>query len=204
MWYGMPAREIRKNLSLADSFFGGPMIQEKAVVMDGEKIRKTLTRITHEIIEKNKDLEDLVIACIKSGGNALGEIIRQNIKEIEGTELPLIYLDTQAYRDDVNKGIANTTLNISEPVDGKVVILVDDVLNTGRTARAALDALNAIGRPRQVELAVLVDRGHRELPIRADFVGKNVPTAKRENVDVYIEKNMANSHVLITERKDIG
>lgn len=180
------------------------MLQEKALVMDGEKIRRTLTRITHEIIEKNKELDDLVIACIQSGGNALGEIIQSNIKKIEGVDVPLIYLDTQAYRDDVDKDSVNVTLDISESVDGKIVILVDDVLNTGRTVRAALDALNTLGRPRKVELAVLVDRGHRELPIRADFVGKNVPTARKENVDVLIQKDIAGSYVTITERKSNG
>ncbi|QRN86416.1 bifunctional pyr operon transcriptional regulator/uracil phosphoribosyltransferase PyrR [Clostridia bacterium] len=180
------------------------MLQEKATVMDGEKIRKTLTRITHEIIEKNRELDELVIVCIHRGGNAIGEIIQANIKRIEGVEIPLIYLQTKAYRDDVNKENLDLTLDVSESVDGKVVILVDDVLYTGRTVRAALDALNTLGRPRKVELAVLIDRGHRELPIRADFVGKNVPTAHKENVDVLIHKDMSGSHVIITERKKNG
>lgn len=180
------------------------MLQEKAVVMDSEKIRKTLTRITHEIIEKNKELDELVIVCIHRGGNAIGEIIKENIKKIEGVDVPLIYLETQAYRDDVKKEDLVSKLEVSQSVDSKVIILVDDVLYTGRTVRAALDALNALGRPRKVELAVLIDRGHRELPIRADFVGKNVPTAHKENVDVLIQKDMSGSHVIITERKKNG
>ena len=180
------------------------MLKEKALVMDGEKIRRTLTRITHEIIEKNKELDDLVIACIQSGGNAMGEIIQKNIKKIEGVDIPLIHLDTKAFRDDVDKDSVDATLEVMETVDCTVVILVDDVLNTGRTVRAALDALNTLGRPRKVELAVLVDRGHRELPIRADFVGKNVPTARKENVDVQIQEEMSGSHVMITERKNNG
>ncbi len=175
------------------------MVLEKAVVMDGEKIRRTLVRMTHEIIERNKDLEDLIIVCIKNGGNDLGKIIQQNILDIEGKVIPLIYLDIRAYRDDL-KPMSESKPDFSLlSVTDKVVVLVDDVLYTGRSVRAALDALNDLGRARKVELAVLIDRGHRELPIRADFVGKNVPTARKESVLVDMQEELPLSSVTIVE-----
>lgn len=174
------------------------MIQHKAKVMDGQKIKRTITRIAHEILERNKTMEDLVLVCIEEGGNDLGRWIQRSIRDIEGIEVPVLSVDTSPYRDDRDR-LPRLPAPADAPLFGKVVVLIDDVLHTGRTVRAALDALNDLGRPRKVELAVLIDRGHRELPIRADFVGKNVPTSKRENVEVSIRSPLEESSVTITE-----
>lgn len=159
----------------------------KRQIMDADGIRRVMTRIAHEILERNKGTKDLVLVGIKSRGEPLARRLAENIAGIEGARPPVGILDITPYRDDRRQGAAQhageaTILPFS--VSGKVTVLVDDVLFTGRSARAAMEALITRGRPRLVQLAVLVDRGHRELPIRPDFVGKNVPTSLDENIAV--------------------
>ena len=155
------------------------------VVLDARDIGRALTRISHEILERNKGADGVVLLGIPSRGVPLAERIAERIAAVEGATVPSGSLDVTMYRDDLRLKPARTLLPTQIPdsgIDDKVVVLVDDVLFSGRTIRAALDALNDIGRPRAVQLAVLVDRGHRELPIRADFVGKNLPTSLVERV----------------------
>ncbi|MGL5824122.1 MAG: bifunctional pyr operon transcriptional regulator/uracil phosphoribosyltransferase PyrR [Nocardioides sp.] len=157
------------------------------VVLDGRDITRALTRIAHEILERNKGSEDLILLGIPSRGVPLAQRIADRMASVEGRPVPVGSLDATMYRDDLRLKPARTLLHTEIPADGiddKVVVLVDDVLFSGRTIRAALDALTDLGRPRAVRLAVLVDRGHRELPIRADFVGKNLPTSLIERVQV--------------------
>lgn len=156
-------------------------------VLDDSDIGRALTRISHEILERNKGAGDLVLLGIPSRGVPLAERIAERIATVEGYDVPAGSLDVTMYRDDLRLKPARALLPTQIPaggIDGRTVVLVDDVLFSGRTIRAALDALNDIGRPRAVQLAVLVDRGHRELPIRADFVGKNLPTSLVERVKV--------------------
>lgn len=159
---------------------------------DALAMKRALTRMTYEIIEKNKGIDDLVLVGIKTRGIYLAQRIAQRLQQLEGATVPVENLDISLYRDDVHKSDGRQPVvkeaNFSHDITGKHVIVVDDVLFTGRTIRAALDALMDIGRPKQINLAVLVDRGHRELPIRADFVGKNVPTALNEQIAVYVEE----------------
>ena len=180
-------------------------MKQKATVLDDAAIRRALTRISHEIIEKNKGIEDLVLVGIKTRGVPIAERIKQKIQDIEGGLLADGELDITLYRDDLTpkKEQAEPELketNIKTDIDGKKVILVDDVLYTGRTVRAAMDALMDHGRPSQIQLAVLVDRGHRELPIRADYVGKNVPTSQDEVVTVTLTETDDQDHVMIFEK----
>jgi len=156
-------------------------------VLDARDIGRALTRISHEILERNKGANDLVLLGIPRRGVPLAQRIASRISSVEDAAVPVGSLDITMYRDDLRLKPARTLLHTEIPgdgIDGKVVVLVDDVLFSGRTIRAALDALNDVGRPRAVQLAVLVDRGHRELPIRADFVGKNLPTSIAERVSV--------------------
>jgi len=165
----------------------GPPSVGARVVLDAGDIRRALTRISHEILERNKGAGDLVLLGIPSRGVPLAQRIAERIASVEGYDVPAGSLDVTMYRDDLRMKPARALLPTEIPpggIDGKVVVLVDDVLFSGRTIRSALDALNDIGRPRAVRLAVLVDRGHRELPIRADFVGKNLPTSLVERVQV--------------------
>ncbi len=157
----------------------------KTIIMDANGIRRALTRLSHEIVEKNKGLHDLVLIGIQSGGVQLAEAVAHCLESIEGEQVPTGSLDITLYRDDyssrtLTRSVGKTEINFS--LEGKRVVLVDDVLYTGRTIRAAMDALMDYGRPDRIQLAVLVDRGHRELPIRADFVGRNVPTSRSEKV----------------------
>ncbi|MDZ4179309.1 MAG: bifunctional pyr operon transcriptional regulator/uracil phosphoribosyltransferase PyrR [Coriobacteriia bacterium] len=160
----------------------------KAVVMDGEAIERAITRIAHEVLEANKGAEGIGIVGILTRGARLADRLAQRVREIEGAEVPVGSLDISFYRDDVgvrlNPEVHRT--DIPFEVEGRHIVLVDDVLFTGRTIRAAMDAIMDYGRPCSIQLAVLVDRGHRELPIRADFVGKNVPTSGRERVRVLL------------------
>ncbi len=162
----------------------------KSVCMNADDIERALTRMAHEILEVNKGPDGLVLVGILTRGDHLAKKLQGRIESIEGVELPLGELDISFYRDDFLTHFAPEVHSTHIPfsIDGKTVVLVDDVLYTGRTIRAALDALMDIGRPRAVELAVLVDRGHRELPIRADFVGKNVPSAEDESVRLFLEE----------------
>ena len=150
-------------------------------LIDQEKMHRTIRRISHEIIEQNLDLENLIILGVKSKGVPLAKIIKENIKRIENVDVPIYDLDISGYRDD-KKVDDFQKLDIN--LNNKTVIIVDDVLFTGRTVRASMDAVIDLGRPSKIQLAVLVDRGHRELPIRADFVGKNMPTSTDELVNV--------------------
>ncbi|MBF0522198.1 MAG: bifunctional pyr operon transcriptional regulator/uracil phosphoribosyltransferase PyrR [Candidatus Omnitrophica bacterium] len=175
-------------------------------VMDKDSIRRALMRIAHEILEKNKGMDDLCIIGIRTRGAVLAERINDCIKEIEGAPLPVGVLDITLYRDDLTlvstQPIVHET-RIDFDINNKKVILVDDVLFTGRTIRAALDALIDFGRPSNIQLAVLIDRGHRELPIRADYVGKNIPTAFEENVKVVLEgTDKGVEQVVIEKRKN--
>ena len=157
------------------------------IVLDARAISRALTRIAHEILERNKGAADLVLLGIPTRGVPLAQRIATRIGSVEGIEVPVGSLDVTMYRDDLRMRPARTLLPTQIPPDGiddKTVVLIDDVLFSGRTIRAALDGLNDLGRPRAVRLAVLVDRGHRELPIRADFVGKNLPTSLAESVAV--------------------
>ncbi|ACV22216.1 Bifunctional protein pyrR [Slackia heliotrinireducens] len=164
--------------------------QVKSVVMDAAEIDRSLTRIAHQILEANHGCDNIALVGIVTRGDLLAKRLASIIEGIEGKEVPLGSLDISFYRDDYLTILAPEVheTRISFDVTGKDVILVDDVLYTGRTIRAALDALMDLGRPKTIQLAVLVDRGHRELPIRADFVGKNVPSAHDENVRMFLEE----------------
>lgn len=177
----------------------------KSTIMDADGVRRALTRIAHEIIEKNKGTQDVVLIGIRRRGVPLAERIQNKIEEFEGIKLPLGILDITLYRDDlttidVQPVVHETKVPFS--VHGKNVVLVDDVLYTGRTARAALDATMDLGRPQRIQLAVLIDRGHRELPIRADYVGKNLPTSSKEVVSVRVQEIDGADDVLLLEKPE--
>ncbi len=169
----------------------------KSVLMDDKAIKRTLTRISHEIIEKNKGTENLVILGIKSRGVPLANRIAELINMFEGEEVEVGSIDITKYRDDLKKPEnlkEHNSIELGVDITGKRIILVDDVLFTGRSVRAAIDAIIDRGRPEMIQLAVLVDRGHRELPIRADYVGKNIPTSRKEDISVeLVEKDGVDS-----------
>lgn len=176
--------------------------REKAQLMDATAIQRVLTRVAHEIVEKNKGTADLVLIGLRSRGVDLARRLSQRLKEIDGVDVPVGALDITLYRDDLGKGGPQPAVRRTEipfSIENKKVILVDDVLYTGRTIRAAMDGLMDLGRPRTIQLAVLVDRGHRELPIRADYVGKNVPTAKTEQVQVMLQEEDGTDRVVILD-----
>ncbi|MDP8234389.1 MAG: bifunctional pyr operon transcriptional regulator/uracil phosphoribosyltransferase PyrR [Candidatus Saelkia tenebricola] len=180
-------------------------IIEKSKVLDALQIHKTLRRISHEIIEKNKSLPDIAIVGIRTRGVYLAQRIQANISEIEGVELSLGALDITLYRDDLTSiaaqpQVKETDLNFD--LNDKIIIIVDDVLFTGRTIRCALDELIDFGRPRAIQLAVLVDRGHRELPVRADYVGKNIPTSMTESIEVRVKEVDGCDEVVVVEVVD--
>ena len=181
------------------------MGREKAQVMDVEEIRRALLRIAHEILEQNhKHIEDLVLVGVKSRGDILAHRIAENLERIERIEVDVGAIDVTLYRDDIN--LHETQIQVSSTelpfdVTGKRVILVDEVLYTGRTVRAAMDALMDFGRPAAIQLATLIDRGHRELPIAADYVGKNVPTSRKEFVRVQLAEESGVDSAIIYERE---
>lgn len=180
-------------------------MSKKAIVLDEQAIRRALTRIAHEIIEKNKGIEGCILIGIKTRGIYLANRLAERIQQIEGAEIPVGELDITLYRDDLTKKTEDQEplvkgSDIPHEITNQKVILVDDVLYTGRTVRAALDALVDIGRPSSVQLAVLVDRGHRELPIRADYVGKNIPTSGSEKIVVQLAEIDNTEQVSIYER----
>jgi len=169
---------------------GELMANEQTVIMDNSGIKRAITRISHEILERNKGLTDVVLIGIRSGGALLAEEIGRVTEVIEGVKAPVGSVDITLYRDDVSGHLPHQAVgktDIPFSLEGKRVVLVDDVLYTGRTIRAAMDAMMDHGRPACIQLAVLIDRGHRELPIRADFVGRNVPTSIKENVAVLFD-----------------
>lgn len=177
-------------------------LKEKSEIIDADGLRRIVTRIAHEIVERNKGVDDLVIVGIRRRGVPIATRIVEKIQEFEGAKPALGSLDITLYRDDLSTVSHQPVVGATEiPVDinGKVAVLVDDVLFTGRTVRAAMDALIDFGRPRAIQLAVVVDRGHRELPIRADYVGKNVPTSKKEVIGVKLEEIDGVDGVVIKE-----
>lgn len=179
-----------------------PDFIEKTVLMDGQAMSRALVRIAHEIVEKNKGVENILLVGIRSRGVPLAGRIADAIENIEGQRPPVGILDITLYRDDLSTLsyqpiVRPTTMPVD--IDRMTVVLVDDVLYTGRTIRSALDALMDMGRPHAIQLAVLVDRGHRELPIRADYVGKNVPTSSKEAVSVMVSELDAEDRVVIRE-----
>lgn len=175
-------------------------MSEKTQIMDEVTMRRSLARMTHEITERNEGVQDVVLMGVVTRGVCLATILQENIQKFEGVTVPVGHLDITLHRDDLsNEEKQKRSQESVFPCDitGKTVIIVDDVLYTGRTARAAMEAVITKGRPKYIQLAVLVDRGHRELPIRADFVGKNVPTAKSENVQVRLMDNDGENAVYI-------
>ncbi len=169
----------------------GRMLKKKAMIMDESAVGRAMARITHEIIERNRGVEDICLLGVKRRGIPLAAMLAENIKRFEGVDVPLGHLDITLHRDDLTEEDKQSTAgscHIPCDIREKTVIIVDDVLYTGRTARAALEAVFAYARPRAVQLAVLVDRGHRELPIRPDYVGKNVPTSKNELIAVSVKE----------------
>ena len=178
-------------------------LQEKSVLLDEAAMRRALTRIAHEIIERNKGIQNCVLIGIRTRGVYLANRLAERIKEIEGQTVPVGELDITLYRDDrISAGEQPERADIVLPEDitDKKVILIDDVLYTGRTVRAALDALMDNGRPQMIQLAVLIDRGHRELPIRPDFVGKNAPTSRAEMIIVELREIDQKERVTIQEK----
>ncbi len=172
-------------------------------VLEAQDIARVLTRIAHEIVERAKGADDVVLLGIPTRGIHLARRLAAKLEEITGTKIPVGSLDITMYRDDLRmkpaRAIGRTEIP-GDDLDGRLVVLVDDVLFSGRTIRAALDALGDLGRPRAVQLAVLVDRGHRELPIRADYVGKNLPTSLRETVKVQLQEEDGRDAVLLGQR----
>jgi pyrimidine operon attenuation protein/uracil phosphoribosyltransferase len=180
-------------------------IKEKARILDKEAIDRALERIAHEITEKTKARQDIVIVGIKNRGALLAERLSRKLEKVAGLKAPLGALDITLYRDDLTEVSEQPVVHATEidfDIDGKKVILVDDVLYTGRTIRCALDALIDLGRPAQIQLAVLIDRGHRELPIKADYVGKNVPTSLKELVEVRLEETDGKDEAVLCAKED--
>jgi pyrimidine operon attenuation protein/uracil phosphoribosyltransferase len=177
----------------------------KAHVLEARDMDRALTRIAHEILERNKGVEDLVLVGIKSRGEVLAERLAAKIKGIEGTEVPFGAIDITFYRDDAGTRApekAPEPTHLPFDVAGKKVVLVDDVLYTGRSARAAIDGIIDFGRPTFIQLAVLVDRGHREFPLHADYVGKNLPSSSKEEVLVHVKERDGKDEVLIVEKEE--
>ena len=175
----------------------------KTQLMDAAQLHRCVTRIAHEIIERNKGVEDVALVGVRRRGEPIAKMLQQLIQRFEGVRVPVGTVDITFYRDDLTHKTLDPMLNRTEipfPVVEKTVVLVDDVLYTGRTARAAMDALMDVGRARRIQLAVLIDRGHRELPIRADFVGKNVPTAVTEFVRVALPEYDGDTGVWLCDR----
>lgn len=204
------AKSIRAFLHRAGRFFlalsgvegsGGKLFKEKTLVMDAAAVHRALTRIAHEIIERNRGVGNVGLVGIRTRGIHLAKRLAKKIKDIEGVEVPSGYLDISFYRDDLSihpqPKVSETEINFN--LNDKDVVLCDDVLFTGRTIRAAMDALIDYGRPRTIQLAVMIDRGHRELPIRADFVGKNLPTSQKESVKVNLVEEDGQDCVVIGE-----
>ncbi len=179
-------------------------MKEKSKILDKESIERTLMRISHEIIEKNKGTAGLCLLGIRTRGVFLAERLSNYIQKIDGNKVPVGILDITLYRDDLTlvseqPVVRQTEINFD--INDKKIILVDDVLYTGRTIRAALDELIDFGRPKSIQLAVLIDRGHRELPIRADYVGKNIPTSQNEIVEVRLQEQDQKDEVVIVTRE---
>ncbi len=173
----------------------------KKTIMTQEDIKRTLARIAHEIIERTKVIEDLILVGIHTRGVPLANRLAANVEEFAGVKIPVGTLDISLYRDDLHSLELQPTVkhtDIPVNVDGKSIILVDDVLYTGRSIRAAMDALTDMGRPRLIQLAVLIDRGHREIPIRADYVGKNMPSSRHEDIQVKLQESDGTDEVAIT------
>jgi len=178
-----------------------PTSHAKAKIMDGDAIRRALARIAHEILEKNKGTAELALVGIRSRGALLSQRLAREIQQIDHHPVPVGILDITLYRDDLSRIGPNPVVRATEiPFDitDLNVVLVDDVLFTGRTIRAALNALNDLGRPKTIQLAVLIDRGHRQLPIRADYVGKNIPTSLREQVEVHLMEQDEREEVIVS------
>lgn len=175
----------------------------KAVILDAEGVRRAWRRIAHEVVERQPALSQLSLLGIVRRGMPLAERLAANLEQLEGIRIPVRALDVRAYRDDLPRA-AEAPLPVlpRDVVDGRPVLLVDDVLFNGRTVRAAIDAIIAAGRPTQIQLAVLVDRGHRELPIRPDYIGKNVPTSRQEWVEVHLSELDDEDAVRILERPE--
>ena len=170
------------------------------IVMNAEDIRRTLARIAHEIIERNKSTENIIIVGLHTRGVPLAKRLAESIERYEKTGVSVGMLDFSLYRDDLDPSEIKTAIQRTEipsDINGKSVVLIDDVLHTGRTIRAAMDALIDLGRPLSIQLAVLVDRGHREMPIRADYVGKNIPSARHENIEVHLMETDGVDEVVI-------
>lgn len=180
-------------------------LQAKKVIMDDIAIKRAITRIAHEIIEKNKGVENVALIGIRRRGGPLAHRLAERIEEIEGVKVPVGILDITLYRDDLTTLSSHPQVHRTEVffnINNMNIVLVDDVMYTGRTVRAAMDALIDLGRPRSIQLAVLVDRGHRELPIRADFIGKNVPTSQSEVISVMVQEIDGREEVVIQEIVD--
>ena len=178
---------------------------KKKTIMDTAAMRRALVRIAHEIVERNKGVKNVALVGIRTRGVPLANRLGREIEQIEGVKLPVGSLDITLYRDDLstlgyNPVISETDIDFD--LNGKTVILVDDVLFTGRTVRSALDALIDMGRPRAIQLAVMIDRGHKELPIRADYVGKNVPTSNSEALDVTLAEIAGQDEVVLSDIKE--
>ena len=177
-------------------------IIKKTSIMDADGIRRALIRIAHEITEKNRGVENVALVGIRTRGVPLAARIAEEIRKIENVEVPVGSLDITLYRDDLTTMGYNPVIHGTEidfDITGKHIVLVDDVLYTGRTIRAALDAIIDMGRPNSIQLAVLIDRGHRELPLRADYAGKNVPTSRRETIEVALQEEGKEDEVILGE-----
>lgn len=178
-------------------------LRDKKLLMDDVAINRAITRIAHEIIERNKGVDNLALIGIRRRGGPLAQRLAKRIEEIEGVKVPVGILDITLYRDDLTTLAEQPLVHRTEvffDVNDKVIVLVDDVIYTGRTIRAAMDAIIDLGRPARIQLAVLIDRGHRELPIKADFVGKNVPTSRSESILVLLNEIDGCERVVIQEK----
>src|SRR3990172_6979029 len=184
----------------AESGVSKMSLKEKALILDKAGIDRALTRVAHEILEKNKGAGDIVLVGIQRGGVHISRRLAARIREIEKVEVPVGSLDITMYRDDLSTRKSQPVLqatDITFDIKDKIMVLVDDVVFTGRTIRAALNSIMDYGRPKRIQLAVLVDRGHRELPIRADYVGKNLPTSAKEKVEVMLAEDGVEEKVVI-------